>query len=228
MDPESFPLINQDDTSSRHRHHPRHWVSSTLQNTWIILIAVGFLFLQQIVNGTLSAANMNGGLLIGLNQHFQPVYNFTNYSSCDGIWSCTFETCNVWFDPNVLYVARRPSPPCTNSTSLGSTWDSYSDWLAFRLSWIGLFVALGLQVITILISGVQLFSRRRVVQWVHLGTSLATLVTIEVSYILWMVFLHHFRHLAGDRPPKYLGAWTLGANIFLMVTTPLFYKITPI
>jgi hypothetical protein len=222
---ESSPLINQADTSSRHHYHPRHWVSSTLRNTWIVLIVVGFLFLQQIVNGTLTSVNMNGGLLVGLNQSFHRV---VDYSGCDGIWSCTFEMCDMWLQPEVLYVAIRFPGSCASNVSMASTWEAYSEFLTFKLSWIGLFVALGLQVITVVASGGRLFTNRVEARWFHLMTSLATLITIETIYILWMVFLHHLRHLAGDRPPKYLGAWTLGANIFLMVTTPIFYQIIPV
>lgn len=221
MDRESTPLIQP--AESDHRRIRQHWVSTTLLSSWIILVVVGFLFLQQIVNGTLSAANLNGSLLVGLNQNFQRV---TNYSGCDGMWSCTFEICNIYMEPAALYVAMRLPGTCPNNVTIGSTWDVYADWIIFRLSWIGLFVALGLQAMTILARGLQLFTHQAWAKWLTLSVSILTLMTIEVSYILWIAFLHHFRQLAGDRPPQYLEAWTLGANIFLMVTTPLFYEVS--
>lgn len=218
---ESSPLLAKSKPQSR--WFMSNCVSLILRKTWIVVMVIGFLFLQQIVNGTLSASNENGGLIVGLDQDFNPVGNHTG---CYGIWSCTFETCEIYSQPDALYAALRLPGECALSVSMASTWDVYSDWIIFRLSRIAIYLALVFQVVSVFVYGILLFAPHSWARWGYLAISLLTFGTIEIAYVLWMVFINMYRHLSGDIPPSYLNSWVAAANVFIMVTVPLVYDIT--
>jgi len=192
-------------------------ILAKILNTWILIVVVGYLFLQQENNGQLSSLNLNGGLLEGLDSNYQPI-GLRN--SCDGIWSCSDEICDLNSDPSVKWVATRFSPSCPNNSS---TWNTYGSSPLFRISRSLIVLVIPLQAVSLLL---RIPSEKLCNNLFSFFTGTMTVFFTEIAYILWIIFLFHFRDLSGDVPPSYVIGINLTSYIFVLITFPLMYGAT--